>query len=224
MKATVSPRVKICCIGSIAEAWLAIEQGAAAVGLVSEMPSGPGVINEDLIADITAVLPPSIGAFLLTSKEDPGAIIEQQRRLRVNTIQICDRLSPGSHRELRKALPGVSLVQVIHIHGEESVAEAMDVAPHVDAILLDSGNQMLAIKELGGTGRVHDWSLSARIREMVSVPVFLAGGLNPTNVREAIRQVGPFGLDVCSGVRTNGKLDENRLSMFFETVRGGRHE
>lgn len=220
MKSTRIPRVKICCIGSVAEAWLAVESGAAAVGLVSEMPSGPGVISEDLIAEIASELPPAIGSFLLTCKPDVISIIDQQRRLRVNTIQICDRLEPGSHRILREALPGISLVQVIHVTGEDSVAQAVAVAPFVDGILLDSGNPSLAVKELGGTGRIHDWSLSAQIREAVDVPIFLAGGLKAANVAEAIDQVGPFGVDVCSGVRTDGRLDDMKLRGFFEAVHG----
>jgi len=215
MKPTIRPRIKICCIASIAEAWLAIEHGASALGLVSEMPSGPGVISEDLIAEIAAKVPPAMGSFLLTSKQDVASIAEQQRRLGVNTIQICDRLPAGDHRDLRDALPGISLVQVIHVTGPESVAEAGAVAPFVNAILLDSGNQSLPIKELGGTGRTHDWTLSRRIRESVQVPLFLAGGLNGSNVADAVRQVGPFGLDVCSGVRTNGELDDAKLKAFF---------
>ena len=177
MQPTINPRVKICCMGSIAEAWLAIGSGAAAVGLVSEMPSGPGVISEHLIAEIAAELPPAIGSFLLTCKTDPQAIIDQQRRLRVNTIQICDRLQLPSYELLRAGLPGVSLVQVVHVTGPESVGEAVAAAPFVDAVLLDSGNQSLPVKELGGTGRTHDWNLSLKIRDAIDVPLFLAGGL-----------------------------------------------
>src|SRR6185436_13367869 len=193
MRPTTKPRVKICCIASVAEAWMAIEHGASAIGLVSAMPSGPGPIPEDLIAEIAATVPPGVSSFLLTCQQDAAAIIDQQRRLRVNTIQICDRLPEGSHEELRDALPGVSLVQVVHVTGTESVDEAIAVAPHVDAVLLDSGNQSLAIKELGGTGRVHNWELSRVIRERIARPVFLAGGLRAENVREAIDRVGPFG-------------------------------
>ena len=216
------PRVKICCIASVEEARLAIQSGASAIGLVSEMPSGPGPIPEDLIAQIAATIPPAVGSFLLTCKQDAASIIEQQRRLRTNTIQICDRLESGTHEDLRKALPGISLVQVIHVTGPESVDEAIAVAPAIDAILLDSGNQSLAIKELGGTGRTHDWSLSRKIRESVSVPVFLAGGLRETNVAQAISYVEPFGVDVCSGVRTNGELDELKLRAFFAEIKNSQ--
>ena len=198
---------------------MAIEHGASAVGLVSEMPSGPGPIPEMLIAEIAATIPPGVSSFLLTCRQDAASIIDQQRRLGVNTIQLCDRLPAGTHRKLRDALPGVSLVQVVHVTGPEAVEEAIAVAPHVDAVLLDSGNQSLAIKELGGTGRTHDWSLSRKIREAIEVPLFLAGGLKPHNVAAAIQEVQPFGIDVCSGLRTDGLLDRHKLDEFFNQIR-----
>lgn len=208
-------RVKICCISSIEEAQLAVKYGASALGLVSEMPSGPGVISEESITKIAAVVPPGISTFLLTSKQFVSEIIEQQRRCRTNTIQICDELIKGTHEELKEALPGIKIVQVIHVTGEESIHDATEVSKNVDALLLDSGNQKLAVKELGGTGRTHNWIISKTIVNAVRVPVFLAGGLNAENVTDAIRQVQPFGVDVCSGVRTNGKLDEQKLKSFF---------
>jgi len=221
MKPTLKPRIKVCCIASIDEARLAIEQGASAVGLVSAMPSGPGPIPEELIAEIAATIPPGVSSFLLTCQQDVDAIVDQQKRSRVNTIQICDRLPPRSYKRLREALPGVSLVQVVHVTGQESVEEATAIAPEVDAVLLDSGNQSLPIKELGGTGRTHDWSLSRAIREAIEVPLFLAGGLKPENVAAAIREVQPFGIDVCSGLRTEGKLDPQKLAAFFKAALEG---
>lgn len=218
MEGSRKPRVKICCISSVEEAWLAIRYGASALGLVSEMPSGPGVISEDLISEIAAIVPPAVATFLLTSKQDAQSIIAQQRRCGVNTIQICDRLEEGTYEDLRNAMPGISLVQVIHVVGKGSVEEAALVSNRVDAVLLDSGNQALAVKELGGTGRAHDWTISARIREQLEVPVFLAGGLKAENVRNAVEQVRPFGVDLCSGVRTNGKLDEEKLRAFFNQL------
>lgn len=221
MEPTRRPRLKVCCIQSVAEARLAVRLGAAALGLVSEMPSGPGVISESAIADIARQVPPPVASFLLTSRQDAAGIVEQQRRTRVNTIQICDRLKDGRHRDLREALPGITLVQVVHVTGPESLEEARVVAEEVDALLLDSGNQGLAVKELGGTGRRHDWDLSRRIREAVPVPVFLAGGLRPENAREAIDQVAPFALDICSGVRTDGRLDEAKLARLMEAISAG---
>src|SRR5262249_12896470 len=143
-------------------------------------------------------------------------IIAQQRRTRVNTLQLCDRVSVACLRQLREELPGIALVQVMHVAGEESLTEAVAVAGCVDARLLDSGNPTLATKELGGTGRTHDWRTSRAIVQSVKVPVFLAGGLNPDNVAQAVEQVRPFGLDVCTGVRTDGLLDGQKLRRFVE--------
>ncbi len=219
MQATTAPRVKICCISSVDEAWMAIRHGASALGLVSHMPSGPGVISEEMIIEIAAAIPPPIATFLLTSLQDVESIIAQQRRCRTNTLQLCDRLLSGTYHDLRRALPGIALVQVIHVTGEESLHEAIAVAPQVNALLLDSGNQSLAVKELGGTGRVHNWAISRRIRESIDVPIFLAGGLKPENVATAAREVGPFGFDICSGVRTEGRLNEQNLRRFFAPLR-----
>ncbi len=219
MEAARRPRVKICCIGTLEEARQAVSQGASALGLVSQMPSGPGVVSEPEIRAIAARVPPGVASFLLTSRRDPESILRQQRFCRTNTLQLCDRLEPGAHRRLREALPGVALVQVVHVTGPESLEEARRVASEVDALLLDSGNPSLRVKELGGTGRTHDWEVSRRIREEVEVPVWLAGGLNSGNVREAFERVQPFGLDLCSGVRSGGKLDLAELGRFFGEVR-----
>jgi phosphoribosylanthranilate isomerase len=182
------------------------------------MPSGPGPISDADIERIARSVPPPVATFLLTCEQTPQGIIEHHLRTRTNTIQIVDELEGRDYASIRASLPGVKLVQVVHVFGEESVDEACELAEHVDAILLDSGNPKLAVKELGGTGRRHDWRLSRRIVETCGKPVFLAGGLNADNVREAIETVHPFGLDLCSGVRTNGQLDRFKLERFFESV------
>ncbi|HSK73883.1 MAG TPA: phosphoribosylanthranilate isomerase, partial [Pyrinomonadaceae bacterium] len=194
MKCTemIKPRIKICCISSWQEASDAIECGASALGLVGEMPSGPGVISDEKIAEIARNVPPPIATFLLTSKTKAGEIIEHYRKVHTNTIQIVDELADRTYHEIREALPNVKLVQVIHVTDEKSIDEAVELAETVDAILLDSGNPKLKIKELGGTGRRHDWRLSRRIVEAVEKPVFLAGGLKAENAREAIETVQPF--------------------------------
>lgn len=204
---------------SPAETAIAVAAGADAVGLVSRMPSGPGPIPESTIAAIASTVPPGVATFLLTSESTASAIITQQRRCRANTIQIVDEVEHGAHAALRDALPGISIVQVIHVRDPDSIREAIEVAPAVDALLLDSGNPSLAVKELGGTGRVHDWTISRAIREAVQIPVYLAGGLNAGNVAAAIAEVAPFGVDVCSGVRTGGSLDEAKLADFLSAVR-----
>lgn len=212
------PRVKICCISSVEEAHLAIQNGASALGLVGNMPSGPGVISDELIAKIARAIPPSIATFLLTSEISAKAIIAHHQKVHTSTIQIVDTLQEGSYQQIRKALPSVKLVQVIHVIDENTVGQAIHISAFVDALLLDSGNPNLQIKELGGTGRVHNWALSRKIRDSISIPLFLAGGIKAENVKEAIETVQPFGLDLCSSVRTNGQLDPAKLSSFFKAV------
>ena len=182
------------------------------------MPSGPGVISDEQIRTIAQGVPPPVATFLLTSATDAAEIIQHHRRVATSTIQIVDALRSGTYQSIREALPGIKLVQVIHVVDESSVAAALALAEQVDALLLDSGNPNLAVKELGGTGRVHNWQLSRQIREQISKPIFLAGGLQAGNVRAAIETVEPFGLDLCSGVRTNGQLDLRKLEAFFEAV------
>ena len=212
-------RIKICCIATVEEAKLAIKLGADALGLVSEMPSGPGVISDKMIKKISNSFSNRVDTFLLTSKRTAKEIVEQHRKIGTTTIQIVDSLIDGTHDDLRKELPGIKIVQVIHVGGEDSIDEAIENAKTVDALLLDSGNQKLPIKELGGTGRTHDWEISRKIVESVNIPVYLAGGLNPNNIEDAIKTVQPFGVDICSGVRTNGKLDEVKLNEYIRKIK-----
>jgi phosphoribosylanthranilate isomerase len=183
------------------------------------MPSGPGPIPESRIRDIAGTVPPGVATFLLTCETTPEPIIAQQRYTGANTLQLVDDVAPAVYGALRAALPGIKIVQVIHVRDESALAQSREVSPHVDAILLDSGNPSLSIKELGGTGRAHDWAVSRKIRDGVEVPIYLAGGLNPGNVAQAIAQVQPFGVDVCSGLRTDGHLDAEKLEQFMRAVR-----
>ncbi len=215
------PRVKICCIANVHEARLAQQHGAAALGLVSQMPSGPGVVADAVIAEVAAATRgEAIRTFLLTARTTAEGIAAQHAAASTTTLQLVDQVPPAELRRLRQRCPGVELVQVIHVTGDGSVAEALAVAPLVDAVLLDSGNPNLAVKELGGTGRTHDWATSRRIRDAVHpLPLWLAGGLRAHNVAEAIAQVQPYGLDLCTGVRTGGQLDGARLADFMAAVR-----
>jgi phosphoribosylanthranilate isomerase len=216
----MSVRMKVCCIATPAEAALAWTAGADVLGLVSAMPSGPGPIDEAVIAEIVAGVPPGVGTMLLTSRADGAGIVAQLRRTRAGIVQLVDVVPGVTYKVLRDLAPNVKLVQVIHVTGPDALDEALSVAPLVDALLLDSGNPTLAVKELGGTGRPHDWNVSARIRAASPVPVWLAGGLRADNVAEAVRRVRPFGVDVCSGVRTDGQLDPQKLGAFAAAVRG----
>lgn len=213
-------KIKICCIKTPAEAEMAIRAGAHALGLVSAMPSGPGVISEMEIAAIAAIVPPEIDTFLLTSLTDIERLVAQYRRCRTTTIQLCDNLSADSLETLGNRLPEVNLVQVIHVNDAADLQRAADIEAYVDAIFLDSGQPQGESKTLGGTGQTHNWEISRRIVESVAVPVFLAGGLNATNVRQAIEVVQPFGVDLCNGVRSDDHLDQSLLKAFMAAVKG----
>jgi len=214
-------RVKICCIASNEEARLAIAHGAAALGLVGAMPSGPGSISDDAITKISVIVPPPIATFLLTSRTNPEDIVEHVKLCRVNTVQLVDAIKLEDYAKLRHGLPGIKLVQVLHVQGEDTFNEAKEIAPLVDALLLDSGNPGLAVKELGGTGRTHDWSISQRIVAAVAKPVFLAGGLNAGNIAQAVEIVRPFGVDLCTSVRSDGVLDPIKLKEFLSALHRG---
>lgn len=214
----MSIKVKICCIASEDEAQMAINVGASALGLVAKMPSGPGPISDEKIMAIATTIPSHIDSFMLTSETKATKIIQHHKRTLTNTIQIVDAISEGTYRDIRIELPSIKIVQVIHVIDENSIEEALRIAELVDVLLLDSGNPNAAIKELGGTGRTHNWHFSKRIVEQSTVPVFLAGGLHAGNVRDAIEKVNPYGIDLCSGVRTNGNLDLYKLESFFEAV------
>ncbi|MEP6795044.1 MAG: phosphoribosylanthranilate isomerase [Saprospiraceae bacterium] len=213
-------RIKICCISNIEEAMLATKYGANALGLVGPMPSGPGPISVSLIREIAQNVHPGVSTFLLTSEITADGIISMYNQTYTQVLQLVDAVEDLTvYLKIRKALPHVKLVQVIHVTGEESLDEALLLAPYCDALLLDSGNPKLSVKELGGTGRVHDWKISRAIVEQCGQPVFLAGGLSPSNVREAIDHVNPFGVDICSGLRVNGKLDERLVERFVREVK-----
>jgi phosphoribosylanthranilate isomerase len=212
-------RVKVCCIASTDEADRAIAAGADALGLVSAMPSGPGPIPESDIASIVRHVGARAATVLLTSRQDAAGIGAQLERVGPAVVQLVDELATREYATLRADHPDVAIMQVIHVRDAASIAEAVRVSPFVDAILLDSGNPTAAVKELGGTGRVHDWAVSRAIRDAVSVPLFLAGGLRPSNVGDAIGAVRPFGVDVCSGIRIDGRLDERAMRAFIRVAR-----
>jgi phosphoribosylanthranilate isomerase len=201
------------------EARMAIGAGADALGLVSTMPSGPGIISASKILEITQMIPPSIDAFVLTTLDNSWDLIDLIRTVKNRTIQLVDKLNTGNYLEIRASIPCVKIVQVIHVKDESAIDQAIRVESYVDAVLLDSGNPELPVKELGGTGRTHNWNISREIVNSIETPVFLAGGLNTDNIAEAIETVRPFGVDVCNGVRTDGKLDPKKVRKFIDIVK-----
>lgn len=211
--------LKVCCIRNLQEARLAAEAGAGFLGLVGEMPSGPGPIADPEIAAIAQAAPPGATPVLLTSRTGAGEIADHVRATGVRAVQIVRTVPPGVRFELRGLLPGLTVLQVVHVEDASALAVAEEAARGADYLLLDSGRPSAAVPELGGTGRVHDWGVSAEIVVRSPVPVFLAGGLRPDNVAAAVAAVRPQGVDVCSGLRDGeGRLDPGRLHAFVTAL------
>jgi phosphoribosylanthranilate isomerase len=211
-------RIKICCIASIEEARLAIAAGADALGFLSEQMPGPRAISDARIAGIVATVPPPVATFLLTTGASADTISAQLCRTRTNTVQILRPLPQDELVRLAALEPAVRRVQAVHVEGPEALDRIPACAPHVHAFLLDSGRPDAG--EFGGTGRPHDWAVSAAFVRASPLPVFLAGGLSPANVHEAVALVRPFGVDLCTGARSDGRLDPDKLAAFIEAVRG----
>lgn len=194
---------------SAEEAEMAIAAGALAVGLVGEMPNGPGPIADETIKKIAAQVHARHGdkiwTTLLTSRTDGEAIAAHVADTGVNSVQIVDDPAPGAYEVIRQVHPEIRILQVIHVEDESAIDAARFAAEGADIILLDSGKPSARERTLGGTGDTHDWLVSRKIVEAVTGPVFLAGGLNPENVKDAIQAVRPFGVDVCSGLRDKSR-------------------
>jgi phosphoribosylanthranilate isomerase len=216
-------RLKVCCIQSVDEVRVAVRHGADAVGLVGAMPSGPGPIDDAAIADIAAAVPPPVAAVLLTAETDAAAIADHVVRTRPTVVQVVSHVEPAVLARLKRLIPSTRLLQVVHVEDASSIERACAYAIHADALLLDSGRPSAAVAELGGTGRTHDWTLSRRIVDAVDRPVFLAGGIRPDNVAEAIAAVRPFGIDLCSGIREGLRLDPVRLAALTAAMAAADH-
>ncbi len=213
-------RIKICCISSREEARVAVAAGADAIGLVGDMPSGPGVIDDELARDIAATIPPAVGTFLLTRHTEAEKIAGHVHLCGTNTVQIVNHIDPSEYPRITELLPNaVRRVQVIHVEDEGALDLIGLYEQYVHAFLLDSGRPSAAVPELGGTGRAHDWEISRRFVEKSRKPVFLAGGLRPDTVQDAIEKVGPYGVDLCSGVRVEDMLCPDLLSQFISAAR-----
>jgi phosphoribosylanthranilate isomerase len=211
-------KVKVCCVASPEEARLAVSFGVAAIGMVDETPSGEGRLPVPTIAEIVREAPHGVGTFLLTSARDVDRLEELHRVTGVNTLQLFDGLASEDYGRLRRRAPRLSLVQSIHVRDESAVECAQAVSRHVDAICLDSADPEPPFRWQNPAGQTHDWEISRQIVEAVHVPVMLAGGLTPDNVCRAIRIVRPYGVDVCTGVRSGGRLDQSLLVAFLESV------
>ncbi|MFW6039529.1 MAG: phosphoribosylanthranilate isomerase [Gemmatimonadota bacterium] len=211
-------RVKVSCLRSPEEARRAVSFGAAAIGIASGVPGSTEELDDDQIAAVTASVRDDIGTFLLTALEDPNEIAAKAERCGVNTVQLWEALPPEAYIELRRAAPGLSVAQSIHMGEGNPVERALEMAGVADALVLGSTNPEPPFRWTSPHGRTHDWEASRRIVAAVNVPVILSGGLTRRNVADAVRLVRPYGVEVCSGVRTDGGLDTSLLVQFLESV------
>jgi phosphoribosylanthranilate isomerase len=156
-------------------------------------------VSPQAAAQICAVLPPFVTATLVTHEDDPASVAELVKVVQPTAVQIHSEMQPGDCAALKRQFEAIRFIKSYHVTGMESLDYGARYADVVDAFLLDSRNA--ATGQVGGTGLVHDWSLSAAIVQRYKVPVVLAGGLTPGNVAAAITQVRPFGVDVNSGVK-----------------------
>jgi len=218
-------RVKICCMASPSEVRAAAVAGADCIGAAmvtsGPMPSGPGPIDDETARAVIAATPPGVTPFLLTQAVEIEGLVRHVRATCATVVQLVRPVDPRLHLDIRESLPGVKIVQVVHVENETALELARGYAVTADALLLDSGHPAGGgeVEELGGTGHAYDWRLSRQIVQIVDKPVYLAGGLTQANVADAIATVRPFGVDVCAGVRTLGKLDIKKLNSFFAALR-----
>ncbi len=188
------------------------------MGFVSQMPSGPGIITDQLIRTLCSYVPKDVESFLLSSRRTAAELLEQAAYCNPTTIQLCRPLSQPECQRAGELLRKHKLVHVVHVNGQSAFATLERVRTNAHEILLDTGDLLAEPPQLGGTGRCHDWVLAAQIRAQVAMPVWLAGGLTSENVQGAIQAVSPDGVDVCSGVRRRGALCPRRLREFVSAV------
>lgn len=199
-------KVKVCGITNIADALLAAESGADAIGFIFYKPS-PRYIAPELARDIIDRLPPFINSVAVFVDEDEKRLKDIIDLCRIDTIQLHGDESPGFCERFKQ-----KVIKTIRVQGEESL-RGLD-RYRVSAFLLDTYRENIP----GGTGRSFDWDLAIGVKRYG--PIILAGGLNPENVADAIRKVRPYGVDVSSGVeKSPGKKDADKLKRFIERVR-----
>lgn len=213
------PFVKVCGIRSREEADAALGCGATALGfLVGLTHRAADEIAEAEARAIVGRLPAGAEAVLVTHLLDPARVAELAASVGARTIQVHGDMALPDLRGLRALAPEARLLKAVHVTGEDAIGRALAwAAADADALVLDSRTA----DRLGGTGRTHDWSVSARIVAAVArLPVYLAGGLTPENVAEAVARVRPAGVDANSGVEdADGRKDERRMRAFVDRAR-----
>lgn len=211
-------RTKVCGMTKIEDARAAVDAGSDAIGcLVGLDDDVPDRVETGAAREIFASLPPFVARVLVTHRTAVTDVVDLARVTGAQVVQLHGAFPLDAIPELRRASPHLSIVKCAHVVDEGSIDEALRAAEAADAVLLDSRTA----DRVGGTGRVHDWSISARIVARSPKPVILAGGLTPENVADAIERVHPWGVDVNSGVRgPDGLKSHARIRAFVAAAKG----
>ena len=194
----------------------AVDAGCDALGFIMGVTHrSSDVVTPAEAAKLIRRLPPFIEPVAVTHLQETEDLIRLVKDSRCTTLQIQDTIEPSEIDVIRDALPYAKIVKAVHVTGESAIAMGKRYEPYADALILDTrtGDQ------IGGTGIPHDWNISATIVATSAIPVILAGGLTPENVREAIRKVRPYGVDVHTGVKKDGVRNPDRTLAFAREAR-----
>ena len=212
--------VKICGIRRHEDALIAAELGADAIGLlVGQRHNSPDFISAAVAREISRTLPPSVEAVLVTQITEVDEIERLLRQSGIRAVQLHSEITADSVANLRTRFPDLKVFKSVHVISAESVRYPEGFSKVVDGFVLDTIN--VATDQVGGTGNIHDWSISQKIVERFpDIPIILAGGLNSKNVRSAIESVHPFGVDVNSGTKgSDGFKDARKMREFIREAK-----
>lgn len=205
-------RVKICGITKPEQGQAIAQKGATALGLIC-VPASPRYVTPNqigLIIDSLTISVDTIGVFANASVEEICATVAQAR---LNAIQLHGNESPEFCSQLRQFLPEIELIKALRVKTPEDLKLADRYVSCVDTLLLDAYHPQM----LGGTGKTLDWEKLAECHP--PLPWFLAGGLTPDNIGEALKRLHPDGIDVSSGVeRSPGDKDLDKVALLFEKI------
>lgn len=217
------PRVKICGMKTAGDIELAVSCGADAVGFITEVPvNTPRKLDSKTAAELVKQVPLFVDSVLVIMPADAREALELIEKTKPDVVQLHNALS-AEETEIIRNNTSRKIIRTFTIPVESrkmpsdmmSQINTMFESDLIDGILLDSGKAGVS----GGTGLVHDWSISKEVVENTEAPVILAGGLKPENVKNAVTQVRPFAVDTASGVETNGKKDPAKVCRFIEEAR-----
>ena len=207
-------KVKICANKSIEDASMSIDAGADIIGiLVGQVHTSNDFVDKETAKEIADFAKEKCDISLVTHLTDADEIIELSKYIGNNVIQLHSDIVEDEVEKIVKELPDVKLVRLIHISSEGEICSDYKSMKYADYYLLDSFN--LNTNQVGGTGLTHDWNKSRELIEKLDKPTFLAGGLNPDNVKQAIEIVRPYGVDVNSGCKNSeGRKDREKVREF----------